>query len=71
MGLDDAPAFGKAHPDLALATASRVAFELECDGGEVAAEGGDVEAGDGAGEACGGTGPAEGFEFFEIGRAHV
>ena len=64
MGLDDAPAFGEADPDLALTAAGRAAFELERDGGEVAPEGGDVEAGDRTGEACGGARFAEGFEFF-------
>ena len=64
VGLDDSPAFGEAHPDLALATASGAALELERDGGEVAAEGGDVEARDGAREAGRVTGFAEGFEFF-------
>ena len=64
MGLDDAPAFGEADPDLALAAAGFAAFEFESDAGEVAAEGGDVEAGDGAGQIGGGAGFAEGFEFF-------
>ena len=64
MGLDDAPPFGEAHPDLALTTVGRAAFELERDGGEVATEGGDVEAGDRTGEASGGARFAEGFELF-------
>ena len=64
VGLDDAPAFGEADPDLALTAAGSAAFELEGDGCEVAAEGGDLEAGDSAGEPGGGAGFAEGFEFF-------
>jgi hypothetical protein len=67
VGLDDAPAFGKADPDLALpaVNGTRVgcAVELHGDAGVVAAEGDDVEASDGAGETHGGAGFAEGFEF--------
>ena len=67
MGLDDAPAFGEADPDLGLAAADRAvgrgALEFEGDGGEVAAEAGDVQAGDGTGQVGRGAGFAEGFEF--------
>ncbi len=68
VGLDDAPTFGEADPDLGLAAADEavggVAFELQGDAAVVGAEGDDLHADLSAGEADRGAGLAEGFYLF-------
>ena len=69
MRRDDAPAFGKANPGLALASTNGPivgeAREFQRDLAEVVAERSDVETVDGASKVCGRPAFAEGDDFID------